>query len=143
MTEMAKSAASLFLLSALAAALAGCLTDQPPEPAANTYPKDYKDEILATLRKNVFAKNETTAVSNALVSEPMLQTTGNGQLYVACLRYTAHGTVYGISTNVTRIGYFYGGHLNQLIEADKADCANAAYKPFPELDKICAGTGCK
>ena len=36
-----------------------------------------------------------------------------------------------------RIGYFYGGHLNQLVEASKAQCGNAAYKPFPELEKLC------
>jgi len=142
-TGIAKSAASRIFLCALAVALAGCLTDKPPEPAANTYPKNYKDEIIATLRQGVFAKNETTSVSNASVSEPVLQTTSNGQFYVTCVRYTAHGTAYGISASATRVGYFYGGHLNQLIETDKADCANAAYKPFPELDKVCAGTGCK
>ena len=36
-----------------------------------------------------------------------------------------------------RIAYFYGGHLNQLIEASKEQCGNAAYKPFPELEKLC------
>lgn len=139
---MIKSAASLFLLSALAAALAGCLNDKP-EAVANIYPKDYKDEILGTLRKDVFDKNETTSVSNAFVSDPVLQTTGNSQLYVSCVRYTAHGTAYGISTNAARIGYFYGGHLNQLVPVREDECAKAAYKPFPELDNACIGTGCK
>ena len=36
-----------------------------------------------------------------------------------------------------RIAYFYGGHLNQLVEATKEQCGNAAYKPFPELEKLC------
>ena len=42
-----------------------------------------------------------------------------------------------------RIGYFFGGHLNQLVDATKEQCGNAAYKPFPELEKICLGTKCE
>jgi hypothetical protein len=140
---MAKSAASLLLLSALAMALAGCWGDKASQPVANVYPKDYKDEIIATLRKDVFSKNETTSVSDAFVSDPALQTTGNSQLYVTCVRYTAHGTAYNLAANATRIGYFYGGHLNQLVPASPDECAKAAYKPFPELDKVCIGTGCR
>jgi hypothetical protein len=140
---MAKSAAGLFLLSALAMALAGCWGDKTAQPVANVYPKAYKDEIIATLRKEVFAKNETASVSDAFVSDPALQTTGNGQLYVTCVRYAAHGAGYNLTASATRIGYFYGGHLNQLVPASGDECAKAAYKPFPELDKVCAGTGCR
>lgn len=139
---MAKSAAGLVLLSALAMALAGCLGDKNSQPVANVYPKDYKNEIVATLRKDVFTKNDTTLVSGAFVSDPVLQTTGNSQLYVTCVRYTAHGTG-NLTGNATRIGYFYGGHLNQLVPVEGDECAKAAYKPFSELDKVCAGTGCR
>ena len=41
-----------------------------------------------------------------------------------------------------RIAYFYGGHLNQLVEATKEQCGNAAYQPFPELEKICLAVKC-
>ncbi len=47
-----------------------------------------------------------------------------------------------MTANAERIAYFYGGHLNQLIEASKEQCGNAAYKPFPELEKVCLGKGC-
>ena len=140
---MAKSAAGLFLLSALAMAFAACSGDKSAQPVANVYPKDYKNEIIGTLRKDVFAKNETASVSGAVIADPVLQTTGNTQLYVTCVRYTAHGTASDLTGNATRIGYFYGGHLNQLVPVSGDECAKAAYKPFPELDKVCAGTGCK
>jgi len=140
---MEKSATNLLLLSALAATLAGCLGDKTAEPVANVYPKSYKDEIIFTLRNEVFAKNETASVSDAFVSDPVLQTTGNTQLYVTCVRYTAHGTAFNLAANATRIGYFYGGHLNQLVPASGDECAKAAYKPFPELDKVCVGRGCR
>jgi hypothetical protein len=60
-----------------------------------------------------------------------------------CVRYTAHGTAFNLSAEAERIGYFYGGHLNQLVPADNGECAKAAYKPFPELDQVCLGRGCK
>jgi hypothetical protein len=41
-----------------------------------------------------------------------------------------------------RIGFFYGGRLNQLVEATKEQCGNAAYKPFPELEKLCQARKC-
>lgn len=140
---MAKSVARLLLLAALAAALAGCFDDKPSQVNANLYPKDYKNEIIGTLRQSVFSKNETSSVADAFISEPALHAVGSGQLYVSCVRYTAHGTAFNVAANATRVAYFYGGHLNQLVPASADECAKAAYKPFPELDKVCVGTGCK
>jgi hypothetical protein len=41
-----------------------------------------------------------------------------------------------------RMAIFYGGHLNQLIDATKDQCGNAAYRPFPELEKLCQAKKC-
>jgi hypothetical protein len=138
---MGRRAASLCLLSALAMALAACSSDSKPENP-NVFPTDYQREILDTLKK-LFTSNDTARVSGAFISDPVLRPVGKDQLYTACVRYTAHGTSPGEIGNAVRIAYFYGGHLNQLIEASQDQCGNAAYKPFPELDKYCAGTGCR
>jgi hypothetical protein len=45
--------------------------------------------------------------------------------------------------NAERIGYFYAGHLNQLIPDENGQCRGAAYKPFQELERLCIGTGCR
>jgi hypothetical protein len=139
---MLRHAASLILLSALAAALAACAPDKTPKVETNILPTHYKEEIVETLR-NVFDKNETASVSNALISDPALRPVGKEQHYTVCVRYTAHSAAYNLAANAERIGYFYGGHLNQLIEASKEQCGNAAYRPFPELEKLCLGKGCK
>ena len=139
---MAKRAASLVLLSAFAAALAACAPDKTPNVESNVPPIHYKDEIIETLRK-IFDQNETASVSNAMISDPALRPVGGEQHYTVCIRYTAHGTIYNLTADAERIAYFYGGHLNQLIEATKEQCGNAAYKPFPELDKVCLGKACK
>lgn len=140
---MGGKGASLFLVLAIALLLGGCPADKPPKVESNLYPKDYQAEIIATLKKDVFEKNDTVRVSNAFVSDPALRQVGKEQHYTACVRYTAHGTEYNLSANATRIAYFYGGHLNQLVPAGKDECANAAYKPFLKLDHVCLGKGCK
>jgi hypothetical protein len=138
---MSRCAASLSLLSALAMVLAACSSDSKPENP-NVFPKEYKKEIIDTLKK-LFASNDTARVSGALVSDPTLRPVDKDQLYTACVRYTAHGATSGEIGNSMRVAYFYGGHLNQLVEASQEQCGNAAYKPFPELNKYCVGTGCK
>jgi hypothetical protein len=139
---MGKRTASLWLLPALAVALAACSQDKVMTADPNLLPARYKDEIIDTLR-TVFDKNETQTVSNAMISDPALRPVGSEQRYAVCVRYTAHGTAYNLSANAERIAIFYGGHLNQLIEATKEQCGNAAYKPFPELNAVCLGKGCK
>ena len=138
---MGKRAASLWLLSALAVALAACSGDKTTSVDPNLPPTRYKDEILDTLRA-VFDKNETQTVTNAMISDLALRSFGGEQRYTICVRYTAHGTAYNLTANGERIGFFYGGHLTQLIEATKEQCGNAAYKPFPELNAVCLGKGC-
>ena len=138
---MGRRAASLCLLSAFAMTLAACSSDSKLEDP-NVVPTNYKKEIIDTLKK-LFKDNETIKVTGAFVSDPVLRPVGKEQLYTACVRYTAYGVTPGEIGNAMRIAYFYGGHLNQLIEASQEQCGNAAYKPFPELDKYCAGTGCR
>jgi hypothetical protein len=136
---MGRRAACLCLLSALA--MAACSSDSKPENP-NVFPKDYKMEIIDTLKK-LFASNDTARVSGALISDPALRPVGKDQLYTACVRYTAHGTSPGEIGHAMRVAYFYGGHLNQLVEASQEQCGSAAYKPFPELNKYCVGAAGK
>jgi hypothetical protein len=138
---MGKRAASLWLLSALAVGVAACSNDKIMEVNPNLPPTRYKVEILDTLR-TVFDKNETQTVTNAMITDPALRPVGSDQRYTVCVRYTAHGTAYNLSANAERIAVFYGGRLNQLIEATQEQCGNAAYKPFPELNAVCLGKGC-
>jgi len=140
---MIARAARFVLPGVLAAALLGCSSDKPPPAVdSNAPPTKYQDEIVDTLKK-LFEKNDTGSVTGAMVSEPALEPIGSEQHYTACVRYIAHSTSNNLTASVERIAYFYGGHLNQLIEAAPGQCRNAAYKPFPELDKVCIGKGCR
>jgi hypothetical protein len=131
---------SRWILTALALALPACSSDNYATATnPNIAPTNYKKEIVDALR-NVFVTNDTASVSSAGISDPVLRP-GDSR-YTACVRYTAHGVVPGQIGNAERIAYFHGGRLNQLIPANEGQCDKVAYKPFPELDRLCLGKAC-
>jgi hypothetical protein len=136
---MIKNAARLWLVPALAVALAGCGGKATDEVEPNIPPKDFKQEILSTLGKTL---DDPTNARDAFISDPVLTQVGSNQRYTACVRFNARDINRTYIGSKDRIGYFYGGHLNQLVEATKEQCGNAAYKPFPELEKYCFATKC-
>jgi hypothetical protein len=135
---MRRNANSLWLALAFAMALAACTT-KTPEIDPNMFPTDYKKEILDTLTHTL---DDPINVRDAFISDPMLTPIGKNQRYTACVRFNARNLKKQYVGSKDRIAYFYGGHLNQLVEATREQCGNAAYKPFPELEKLCVGQKC-
>lgn len=138
---MGRSAASLCLLVALGLAVAACSGDSKKldnvEP--NIFPADYKQEILPTLTR-LF--DDVTNVHDAAISDPVLRPAGREQRYSVCVRSNSRNANRLYTGVKERIAYFYGGHLNQLVEATEGQCANAAYKPWPELTNYCLAKNC-
>ena len=129
---------------ALAAALAGCGANEylgkPKEIDPNLFPADYKKEILDTLQHTL---TDPTNVRDALISEPALAPVGRDQRYLVCVRSNSRGARREYTGSKDRVAYFFGGHLHQLIDATKEQCGSVAYKPFPELEKLCLGKSCE
>ncbi|MGE5165981.1 MAG: hypothetical protein ACM3IH_18415 [Sphingobacteriales bacterium] len=137
---MTKFAANAYLVSALVLSLAGCSSSsKQPEENPNQFPADYKNEILNTMSATL---EDPTNVRSAYISEPVLRPAGKDERYVVCVRSDSRNANKHYTGSKDRIGYFYGGHLNQLVEAAKEQCGNAAYKPFPELEKLCQAKKC-
>ncbi len=139
---MLRNAAGASLLSILMLAVAACSSDYNKGSAVNPnlYPTKYKQQIVATLRRIL---SDPTHVRNGLISDPVLTVVGKDQRYTACVRLTERDyqtRQYGEPD--TRIAYFYGGELNQLVKAKDDQCVNAAYKPFPEVEKLCLVEKC-
>jgi hypothetical protein len=137
---MSQPAGNWFLMAVVAGMLAACASseDKPVEP--NLLPTNYKQEIIDTLSRTL---GYPTNVREAFISDPALAPVGKDQRYTACVRYNARDASNRYAGSTDRIAYFYGGHLNQLIQASKEQCGNAAYKPFPELEKLCLATKCE
>jgi hypothetical protein len=139
---MAKKACNAFLLSALVLTLAACSSDASKVETVNPniYPTKYKQQIIATLRNLI---DDPIHVRNGSISDPLLMPVGNDQRYAVCMRFTERDAQTGqYDTPDTRIAYFFGGDLNQLVKATDDQCAKAAYKPFPEVEKMCLVKHC-
>jgi hypothetical protein len=124
------------LLCVLGLALAACAANDKKEADSNIMPSNYKQEILDTLTNTL---PDPTNVREAFISEPALTTISKDPHYTVCVRYNGRNANREYMGRMDRIGFFYGGHLNQLVDADQGQCAKAAYKPFPELEKLCLG----
>ena len=134
-------ARSLCLLCACAVALAGCSSSgKAPEENPNVLPSSYKDEILNTLTTTL---EDPTNIRGAYISDPVLRTIGKDQQrYIVCVRFDSRDANKQYTGTKDRIAFFYGGQLNQRVDASKEQCGSAAYKPFPELEKLCQARKC-
>lgn len=137
---MVRCAAKLCLLSALAVSLLACSSDKrQAEENPNVFPSDYKNEILTTLTSSL---DDPTNIRSAYITDPFIRPAGKEERYVVCVRSDSRNVARHYTGITDRIGYFYNGHLNQLVDATKEQCGNIAYKPFPELEKLCQAKKC-
>jgi hypothetical protein len=118
---------------ALAVALAACSGNKEEKVEANIFPANYKDEVLRMMPQIL---EDSEQIRDTGITEPAL-TTGRTQVYFVCVRMNSRDFNKKYTGIKDRIGYFFGGQLNQFVEATPEQCGRAAYKPFPELEKLC------
>jgi hypothetical protein len=129
-------AASLLLASSVI--LAACFqTDTPIEE--NKFPANYKKDIVDTITKLL---DDPTNLRDTGLTDPALRPMAGATRYMSCVRFNPRNANHEYTGVVERVGYFYGGSLTQLVKPAGDECRGAAYKPFPELEKICFGTKC-
>jgi hypothetical protein len=124
-----------------AALLAGC-TREPIFPTyeqkavvaeANIPPQNYQADILAFLRNYL---NNPTGIRGAFIAEPELKSAGTGQRYGVCLRFNARKSDGQYEGSKDRIVFFLQGRLDTMVDAKAGQCMGAAFKPFPELERL-------
>jgi hypothetical protein len=106
--------------------LAGCsqFGKPEPEPEPNTFPANYKADLMAYVRRNPEFLVDVTAAS---ISAPALTQFGSQSRYVVCLRLD------GPNGRKEKIAIFFSAMINQFVDATAEQCRAAAYQPFPEL----------
>jgi hypothetical protein len=126
------------LILGLALLLAACGHHRGGDAAdedVNVYPASYRAEILAGMHAYL---NDPTGVRDAAISGPMLKSTGFGEpnRYMVCVRFNPKqsATVYAGVREVAAV--FLAGRFDRFIDAPKQLCADAAFTPFPELQKL-------
>jgi hypothetical protein len=128
------------LAVAAAAALGGCGTDharEMREERAAIFPDNYRAELVAFMRTYL---NDPTNVRNAYIAEPAMKPFGSRNQYVVCVRYNARNTDGRYSGSKDGMALFDGGRFDHMIDQFNSrvvnQCADAAYKPFPELEAL-------
>lgn len=134
----------LALCGLLGVSLAGCASDVGPTAAElkarweaeNVYPENYRRDLLAFMRAYL---NDPTRIRGAAVSRPERKSVGQGERFVACVRYTErkdNGT-YGAPKDGAAT--FVSARLDRFLDGEtevKALCKDAVLAPFPEMEKI-------
>jgi len=132
----------LALLAALA--VGGCATEVGPSQAElktqweaqNIYPAGYKQDLLAFLRTYI---NDPTQIRAAAVAQPQRKAVGPGERYVVCVRYNARNTDGRYTGPKDGAATYVSGKLDRFFDVPsevRELCKDAAYAPFPELEKL-------
>jgi hypothetical protein len=133
-----------WLVIAATLLIAGCTTEVGPSEAElkaqweaqNVVPQNYKQDLLAFLRTYL---NDPTHVRDASVSPPTRKDVGQGDRYVACVRYNARdsdGKYTGIKVGAA---IYASAKLDRFLDTPRVTgelCKDAVYAPFPELQKL-------
>jgi hypothetical protein len=137
-----REALAVLVLVAGGLPLMGCSSKDITAPvAANLVPTDYRKDIIEIVTRLV---DDPTNIRDAGITEPKLEPMPGGDArYMICVRFNPRNANHDYIGMVERVGYFYGGKLNQLVKAEQGQCKAAAYGPFPELEKICFGKSCR
>jgi hypothetical protein len=128
----------------IAASLAGCGHHRPDaatESEINTYPTDYKSDILAAMHAYL---NNPTGIRDAALSEPALKTVTNTTRYTACVKFNAKkngSNDYAGPREIAAV--FQVGRFDRFVDSTNAKepnakdlCTGVTYVPFPELQKL-------
>lgn len=99
---------------------------KPPGPT-------YKADVVAFMHTYL---NNPTGVRDAFLSEPALRTFDSVERYTACLRYTARKSDGQYAPSKDSLVIFRDGRLDRIADAAREACKDAAYQPFPELERL-------
>ena len=108
-------------------------SDRVVTAEANIFPDQYRSDIVGFLRTYL---NDPTRIRSAFISEPVLKAAGSEQRYAVCVRFNARKSNGEYEGSKDRIVFFVAGKLDTLIEAKRDQCGDAAYKPFPEIERL-------
>jgi hypothetical protein len=93
----------------------------------------YRADIVAFMRTYL---NNPVGVRDALISEPALRSFENADRNTVCLRYTARKSDGQYAPSKDNLVIFREGRLDRVVDAAREVCKDAAYQPFPELERL-------
>jgi hypothetical protein len=127
--------AAMLLLGACGGHHLGFGSHDGDDSAVHAFPDHYKADILAAMHAYL---NDPSGIRDASISEPMLKSISSGTRYVVCLRCNGkqNNGAYGGIKQIAAV--FLAGRFEDFTDpiVAREPCNNAAYAPFPELEKL-------
>jgi hypothetical protein len=115
-------------------AVTACSGSSNPKPAPvvdpNILPVQYQLLVAKYLRTELTDKEDFIG---ALISQPEIKPIGSSNRYVVCLRFNGHSQI------KDKVAIFLSGSITQFITSTPAQCGDAQYQPFRELEAIAPG----
>jgi hypothetical protein len=119
---------------AAALALCACSSFEKEKPLEeNVYPKGYKAAILDQLRRQL---PDPKGIHGAFLAEPVLKPRDTVTRYIACVRFDAKDDRGRYQGSREYAAFFFAGELTQIVAVTDDVCKQAAYQPFPELERL-------
>lgn len=118
-------------LAAVAVTAAGCSgfgakkQDNEPVSDPNAFPATYRTQLTAFLRQSL---TDRADFRGALISPPTLKPIADSQRYMVCVQFNGHSKL------KNKVAIYFGGQMAQFIDSTPAQCGDAAYQPFNELE---------
>jgi hypothetical protein len=75
-------------------------------------------------------------VREAFVTVPAIRPFGGFERYASCIRYNARTTAGKYAGSKDSIVIFRQGKLERIVDQGRELCKDAAYVPFPELERL-------
>jgi hypothetical protein len=115
----------------LAASAAGCSlnTQHRPTPTVdpNLYPQNYRNDVAVYLSQQLLDRAD---FRGARISQPVLKPVGGDTPhYVVCMTFNGHSEI------KAKMAIYLGGEITQFVDAAPAQCGDAVYQPFTELEQ--------
>jgi hypothetical protein len=104
-----------------------------PKTDPNIFPANYKTDMLSFLQGSLI---DPTGIRDTFLAPPALKPFGTEPRYVVCVRYNARGEDKQYLGGKEKVAIYFGGNLNQFVDATPDLCGGAPYQPFPELQSL-------
>jgi len=115
----------------MAIALAGCSwnTQQPAAPVVdpNLYPQNYRRQMAIFLSQQL---SDRADFRGARIGQLALKTVGDSSHYVVCLQFNGHSEI------KNKVAIYLAGDITQFVDSTPAQCGDAVYAPFTELEQV-------
>jgi hypothetical protein len=131
-TGATEGATKVVMAAILAAVLCACASDKNQKVEENIYPADYQAQIVKYLRLNL---PDPTNIRNAYLAAPAMKVYKEVPRYIACLKFDARDRGGDYDSKGMAV-FFFNGSATQFVETMPELCVNAAYQPFPDLQKL-------